>query len=242
MLTGFDTFDAGDVGHAARRLPPSGAQALRLPRRLAQRLAEPLRAIVDRATEAQPRLRYRNARTLLHALDGWLQTAAGGDAGPLARLTDRVRSVGRCRRCRAAQRVRHDSPSWSVDTRCAGRHRSGRSGAGLRTAAPGELGAGAWGADCGSGRADGAPRDRDDRARRRAPSRARPAAVAGALDEAPGRPAALIPAVGAPRPSRRGFDPRVTTPKSSTCWCCCRTWGAWCCSTTSSTKRARFSA
>ncbi len=82
-----------DIGRSARRLPPRGADALRLPRS-SPPLPDALRAIVDRATDRQPRLRYRNARTLRLALQGWLDSGTDDGAGPLARLVDRVRSAG----------------------------------------------------------------------------------------------------------------------------------------------------
>jgi non-specific serine/threonine protein kinase len=55
---------------------------------------EVLRAISNRATDRQARQRYRSARGMARALEGWLQTesAAGGD--PLALLLDRLHSVG----------------------------------------------------------------------------------------------------------------------------------------------------
>jgi non-specific serine/threonine protein kinase len=55
---------------------------------------EPLRAIVNRATDRQERQRYRNARTLAGALDGWLRSDAALGGGPLALLADRLRVAG----------------------------------------------------------------------------------------------------------------------------------------------------
>jgi non-specific serine/threonine protein kinase len=40
------------------------------------------------------RLRYRNARTFLGALTGWLEASADDEGGPLALLLDRLRTVG----------------------------------------------------------------------------------------------------------------------------------------------------
>ena len=53
-----------------------------------------LRAIADRATSAQERLRYRSARTLLSALAGWIEADSRVDGGPIALLLDRLNSVG----------------------------------------------------------------------------------------------------------------------------------------------------
>jgi non-specific serine/threonine protein kinase len=93
-LTGAAPVDEPDLGAAARRLPPLGRDTVRLPWDLPQPLAEPLRAIVNRATDRQPRQRYRNARTLMRALQGWLQADAESGGGPLALLLDRLHSVG----------------------------------------------------------------------------------------------------------------------------------------------------
>ncbi|MCK7494261.1 MAG: HDOD domain-containing protein [Comamonadaceae bacterium] len=54
------------------RLPPLGREIVRLPWTTAQPVPEPLRAIVNRATDRQERQRYRSARTLARALEGWL--------------------------------------------------------------------------------------------------------------------------------------------------------------------------
>ena len=67
---------------------------MRLPWTTAHPIPEALRAIVNRATDRQERQRYRNARTLLRALEGWLQTDSDAGGGPLALLLDRLRTVG----------------------------------------------------------------------------------------------------------------------------------------------------
>lgn len=94
LVVGQPALDEADVGRVVRRLPPFGRDALRLPWTLAQPLAEPLRAIINRATDRQERQRYRSARTLLRALEGWLQTDADAAGGLLAQLSDRVHSAG----------------------------------------------------------------------------------------------------------------------------------------------------
>jgi non-specific serine/threonine protein kinase len=94
LLTGNGALDEKDIGRVLQRLPPHGRDILRLPWSLAHPVAEPLRAIINRATDRQERQRYRNARTLLRALEGWLQTEAGTDGGPLALLIDRLRTSG----------------------------------------------------------------------------------------------------------------------------------------------------
>ena len=94
MSTGQGALEERDIGRVIARLPPLGREIVRLPWTTAQPLAEPLRAIINRATERQERQRYRNARTLERALEGWLQTEAGTGGGALALLAERLRSVG----------------------------------------------------------------------------------------------------------------------------------------------------
>ena len=94
QLVGAPALEEPDIGRAMLRLPPQGREIVRLPWSTAHPIAEPLRAIVNRATDRQERQRYRNARTLLRALEGWLQTDGGTDSGPLALLADRLRHAG----------------------------------------------------------------------------------------------------------------------------------------------------
>ncbi|MCP5283825.1 MAG: HDOD domain-containing protein [Burkholderiaceae bacterium] len=93
-LAGAPALDQPDVGIALRELPPLGREIIRLPFTTGQPVPDALRAIVNRATDRQERQRYRNARTLLRALQGWLKTEADGGAGPLALLLDRLHTVG----------------------------------------------------------------------------------------------------------------------------------------------------
>ncbi len=94
LLAGTPALDEPDVGRVVDRLPPLGRDIVRLPWQTPHRIAEPLRAIVNRATDRQERQRYRNARTLLRALEGWLQAEGQSGAGPLALLADRLRTAG----------------------------------------------------------------------------------------------------------------------------------------------------
>ena len=94
MLVGGSALDEPDTGRVIARLPPLGREVVRLPWTTAHAIAEPLRAIVNRATDRQERQRYRSPRTLLRALEGWLQTDADEGAGALALLSDRLHSVG----------------------------------------------------------------------------------------------------------------------------------------------------
>jgi non-specific serine/threonine protein kinase len=94
MLAGSSALEEHDTGRVIARLPPHGREIVRLPWTTRHAIAEPLRAIVNRATDRQPRQRYRSARTLLRALEGWLQTEAAAGGGPLALLSDRLRTAG----------------------------------------------------------------------------------------------------------------------------------------------------
>jgi HD-like signal output (HDOD) protein len=94
VLAGVVPFDEPDVARVALRLPPFGYEMVRLPWTVPRPIPEPLRAIVNRATDRQERQRYRNARTFERALDGWLQASNEQDAGPITLLLGRMRSVG----------------------------------------------------------------------------------------------------------------------------------------------------
>lgn len=92
-LVGRPPLDEPDTMLALRRLPPWGHEAVRLPGNDVQAIGAPLRAIVNRATDRQERQRYRSARTLLRALEGWLRTQ-NGLGGPMELLRDRLRVLG----------------------------------------------------------------------------------------------------------------------------------------------------
>jgi len=93
-LAGAAPLDEPDIARVIGRLPPYGNEMARLPWAVPRPIPEPLRAIVNRATDRQPRQRYRNARTFERALEGWLQASSGQNAGPLTLLLGRMRSVG----------------------------------------------------------------------------------------------------------------------------------------------------
>ena len=94
LLAGSAAMEEPDIGRVIQRLPPLGREIVRLPFATAQPIPEPLRVIVNRATDRQERQRYRNARTLLRALEGWLQTDASAETGALALLADKLRAAG----------------------------------------------------------------------------------------------------------------------------------------------------
>jgi HD-like signal output (HDOD) protein len=94
MLAGAVPLEEPDVAKVVGRLPPFGHEMVRLPWTVPRPIAEPLRAIVNRATDRQERQRYRSARTFERALEGWLEATSDQDAGPITLLLGRMRSVG----------------------------------------------------------------------------------------------------------------------------------------------------
>jgi len=93
-LAGLAPLDETDIARVVGRLPPFGHEMVRLPWTVPYPIPEPLRAIVNRATDRQERQRYRNARTFERALDGWLQSSSEQSAGPITLLLGRMRSAG----------------------------------------------------------------------------------------------------------------------------------------------------
>lgn len=93
-LCGQPALGDADVAELATRLPPGGRDLVRLPWDLAVPVPEALRAIANRGTDRQERHRYRSARGLIRALEGWLQSDGAAGGGPLALLIDRLHSVG----------------------------------------------------------------------------------------------------------------------------------------------------
>lgn len=93
-LAGMAPLEQADTAVVIERMPPLGREIVRLPWTGAHVIPEPLRAIVNRATDRQERQRYRNARTLERALDGWLRTDGEAGGGPIMLLLDRMRAAG----------------------------------------------------------------------------------------------------------------------------------------------------
>lgn len=94
LLLGAPVLDCADVSRVLDRVAPRGREIVRLPWTTPQPIPEALRAIANRSTSAQVRLRYRNARTFLGAISGWRESSAHDDGGPVALLLDRLHSVG----------------------------------------------------------------------------------------------------------------------------------------------------
>jgi eukaryotic-like serine/threonine-protein kinase len=93
LLSGQPPLGEADLGALTERIPPAGREWVRLPWDVGRPVPEALRAIANRSTDRQPALRYRSARGMARALDGWVQSESAA-AGPLALLLDRLHSVG----------------------------------------------------------------------------------------------------------------------------------------------------
>lgn len=93
-LAGLPALDEPDIGAALARLAPAGREPIRLPWDLPRPVPDVLRAIVNRATDRQPRQRYRNARTLARALEGFLEAESQQGGNAHAQLIERVRQIG----------------------------------------------------------------------------------------------------------------------------------------------------
>ena len=94
LLAGEPALGIADLGRAMDRMAPQGREFVRLPWTMPQSVPDALRAIVNRSTTGQKRLRYRSARTFLGALNGWREAISEDDGGPVGLLLDRLRSVG----------------------------------------------------------------------------------------------------------------------------------------------------
>jgi non-specific serine/threonine protein kinase len=94
LLTGQPPLEQPDTALVIARIAPLGRELVRLPWSTRTPIPEALRAIANRCSANQERLRYQNARTLLGALTGWLDAQAQDGGGPLGMLLDRLGSVG----------------------------------------------------------------------------------------------------------------------------------------------------
>lgn len=94
MLGGQAPLDEPDIAVQIDRLAPAGRETVRLPWSTALPVPQALRAIANRASDRQPRQRYRSARGMERALDGWLRSEGAADGGPVALLMDRLHAAG----------------------------------------------------------------------------------------------------------------------------------------------------
>jgi non-specific serine/threonine protein kinase len=94
LLTGQPVLDQPDTALVIGRIAPLGRELVRLPWSTPLPIPEALRAIANRCTSGQERLRYQNTRTFLGALTGWLDSQSEEGGGPIGLLIDRLHSVG----------------------------------------------------------------------------------------------------------------------------------------------------
>jgi HD-like signal output (HDOD) protein len=94
LLAAAPALDEPDIGAALARLAPAGREPIRLPWDLPRPVPDALRAIANRATDRHPRQRYRNARTLARALEGWIEADAQQGPDAHAQLIERVARIG----------------------------------------------------------------------------------------------------------------------------------------------------
>ncbi len=94
LLTGQPVLDQPDTALVIGRIAPLGRELVRLPWSTPLPIPEALRAIANRCTSGQERLRYQNTRTFLGALTGWLDSQSDEGGGPIGLLLDRLHTVG----------------------------------------------------------------------------------------------------------------------------------------------------
>ena len=93
-LVGQPALGVADAALLVDQLAPWGTDHVRLPWDDVLNIPEPLRVIANRATDRLPLQRYRNARSLARALDGWVNSTGDNSIGPLGLLVDKIRSAG----------------------------------------------------------------------------------------------------------------------------------------------------
>ncbi len=94
LLSGKAVLDEPDLQLVLQRMQPQGHELVRLGWETPYPIPEPLRAIVNRASDRQTRQRYHLARSFWRALDGWRLSAEQDDGGPIALLKDKMQRFG----------------------------------------------------------------------------------------------------------------------------------------------------
>lgn len=94
ILSGKPVLEENDLQQVVQQMQPIGREMVRLGWETPHPIAEPLRAICNRATDRQLRQRYHLARSFWRALDGWRQSAAHDDGGPIVLLLDKLQRIG----------------------------------------------------------------------------------------------------------------------------------------------------
>lgn len=94
LLSGRPVLDEPDLRGVLQRMQPQGQELVRMGWETPYPIPDPLRAIVNRATDRQARQRYHLARSFWRALDGWRLSAEQDDGGPIALLKDKMQRFG----------------------------------------------------------------------------------------------------------------------------------------------------
>ena len=94
ILSGRPVLEENDLQAVVQQMQPIGREMVRLGWETPHPIADPLRAICNRATDRQARQRYHLARSFWRALDGWRQAAAHDDGGPIVLLLDKLQRIG----------------------------------------------------------------------------------------------------------------------------------------------------
>ncbi|WP_431104653.1 HDOD domain-containing protein [Roseateles noduli] len=94
LLSGKPVLEESDLQVVLQRMQPQGHDLVRLGWETPYAIPEPLRAIVNRASDRQTRQRYHLARSFWRALDGWRLSAEQDDGGPIALLKDKMQRFG----------------------------------------------------------------------------------------------------------------------------------------------------
>ncbi|WP_431263023.1 serine/threonine protein kinase [Roseateles chitinivorans] len=94
LLSGRPVLEESDLQVVLQRMQPQGHDLVRLGWETPYAIPEPLRAIVNRASDRQTRQRYHLARSFWRALDGWRLSAEQDDGGPIALLKDKMQRFG----------------------------------------------------------------------------------------------------------------------------------------------------
>lgn len=94
VLSGRPVLDENDLQAVVQQMQPIGREVVRLGWETPHPIADPLRAICNRATDRQARQRYHLARSFWRALDGWRTAAAYDGGGPIALLLDKLQRTG----------------------------------------------------------------------------------------------------------------------------------------------------
>jgi eukaryotic-like serine/threonine-protein kinase len=94
LLSGRPVLEEQDLRLVLQRMQPQGQELVRMGWETPYQIPEPLRAIVNRATDRQARQRYHQARSFWRALDGWRLSAELDNGGPIALLKDKMQRFG----------------------------------------------------------------------------------------------------------------------------------------------------